>query len=250
VPSRRVVGWMFALAALFAWCGWVSGFHRGTNAAIETWGVSVVAVVVINVVGIRGLAGRPPKIRLAPDTSPTAAERPERPHRVLGLSVPWLVLVAITLCWELLGIDTGPDVPHLTISALSEAYRPLNAALLLWWISVGFGYAAALARRPLDSKPIDAATGPGQGSAPAFLVGAGHSGGRGFALLLPHVRAAGVAFWIAVIAAGVVIDRVGRVSYGRIATAEQFVRSISRTRLARSALIAAWLFAGWHLFAK
>jgi hypothetical protein len=44
---------------------------------------------------------------------------------------PWLGFIVVIVAWEVLGIDTGPNQYHLTISALAQAYRPLNAALLL-----------------------------------------------------------------------------------------------------------------------
>ena len=52
---------------------------------------------------------------------------------------PWLGLTLVVVAWEVLGIDTGPHQYHLTISALAQAYRPLNAALLLVWVLVGIG---------------------------------------------------------------------------------------------------------------
>ena len=57
---------------------------------------------------------------------------------------------AVALAWDVLGIDTGPHQYHLTISALAQAYRPLNAALLLVWMLVGVGYEAARVRAPID----------------------------------------------------------------------------------------------------
>ena len=61
---------------------------------------------------------------------------------------PWILLVVVALAWDVLGIDTGPHQYHLTISALAQAYRPLNAALLLTWMLAGVGYEAARARAP------------------------------------------------------------------------------------------------------
>ena len=54
-------------------------------------------------------------------------------------------LIVVVLAWEILGIDSGPHQYHLTISALAQAYRPLNAALLLVWVLIGIGYEAARA---------------------------------------------------------------------------------------------------------
>jgi hypothetical protein len=47
----------------------------------------------------------------------------------------------------------------------------------------------------------------------------------------------------------VAIDTAGRRSAGRLATAEEFVRFISTAWPANLALIAAWSFAGYQLFA-
>jgi hypothetical protein len=72
----------------------------------------------------------------------------------------------------------------------------------------------------------------------------------GSALLLPQNPAVGVAFWIFVPVAAVLIDLAARHSHGRLATTEEFVRFISHARVANLALIAAWLAAGYHLFAR
>ena len=61
----------------------------------------------------------------------------------------------VALAWDVLGIDTGPHEYHLTISALAQAYRPLNAALLLVWMLAGVGYGAARARAPVASTSAD-----------------------------------------------------------------------------------------------
>jgi hypothetical protein len=70
------------------------------------------------------------------------------------------------------------------------------------------------------------------------------------ALLLPQSPPAGLAFWVAVPLAVVLIDWGGRHSEGRRASAEEFIRFISTSRSAHYPLIAAWGFAGHHLFAR
>ena len=70
------------------------------------------------------------------------------------------------------------------------------------------------------------------------------------ALLLPQSPPVGVAFWVAVPVAAVLIDLTARRSGGRRADAEEFVRFVSTSTVANVALIAAWLFAGYHLFAR
>ena len=81
-----------------------------------------------------------------------------------------------------------------------------------------------------------------------MLALGGHPAGPG--LLLPSSPPIGVAFWIAVAIAGLVIDLWARRSDGRVANAEELIRFISTSTVARIALIAAWVFAGYHLFAR
>jgi len=69
-------------------------------------------------------------------------------------------------------------------------------------------------------------------------------------LLLPQSPGVGVAFWVAVPVVAVLIDAAARSSAGRRATAEEFIRFISTARPAHLALIAAWGFGGYHLFAR
>jgi hypothetical protein len=156
----------------------------------------------------------------------------------------------VALVWELLGIDTGPHEPHLTISALAQAFRALNAALLLVWMLTGLGYRAVRSRATaLDSSGAQAHGVSGGESASAAVIATFRPSARGLALLLPQSRAVGVTFWLALVVAGVLADRAARRSRGRLANAEDFVRLISGPRVARIALIVAWTFAGWHLFA-
>jgi len=167
------------------------------------------------------------------------------------------VLFVVALGWDVLGLDTGPHEYHLTISALSQAYRPLNAALLLVWILVGIGFGAARARSPVEREGVPfppVRTDPDTPAAGTTL-GAGliTLGGHPIvvpALLLPSSPPVGVAFWIAVPIAGLVVDQAARRSGGRMANAEEFVRFISTPRIANLLLIGAWVFAGYHLFAR
>ena len=69
-------------------------------------------------------------------------------------------------------------------------------------------------------------------------------------LLLPPSEPVGLAFWVAVPVAAVVIDVMARRSAGATATGEEVVRFISSARWARAFLVAAWLLAGYHLFAR
>jgi hypothetical protein len=70
------------------------------------------------------------------------------------------------------------------------------------------------------------------------------------ALLLPSNRPVGLAFWVGLLVVAVGVDLGARRSAGRVATAEEFARYISTAAVANVALIAAWAFAGYHLFAR
>ena len=245
--------------ALIVWCGWVSGFHRSSTPAEITWVVSLAIVIAVAVLFRRGSEGESLgwDIGRATDPWPRGGRGGGR-RAMLGVA-PWLGVIVIAAGWDSLGIDTGPHAYHLTISALSETYRALNALLLLVWMLVGIGYAAARARAPTGRSARGAASGRESASEPrggAALCAAGlaPSGSSGHpltpALLLPSNRAAGVVFWVGLLVVAVVVDLLARRSAGRLATAEEFARFISSAAVANVALIAAWAFAGYHLFAR
>jgi hypothetical protein len=227
---------------------------------VVTWLVSVGAVVAVDVSLWAGRKGLRWGWRLE-----AAADPWPRPGRggggpaSLG-TAPWLGLVLIALAWDVLALDTSPRRYHLTISALSQAYRPLNAGLLLFWLGVGVGYGATRARAPrnptrIAAEPPDAtphATSAAVfGMASATVSRARVLGGRSLpGLLLPEVPAVGVAFWVALPVAAIVIDQLARRSGGRFANAEEFLRFISTAMSAKVLLVAAWGFAGYHLFAR
>jgi len=247
-PVGRVLAAVAACVVLLAWCGWVSGFHRTSVAAEVTWVCSVTAVVAVAVVLRRGRNGRRGGWHLEP--VPLPWPRPGRggaSRALVGLA-PWLVLVLVVLTWDMLGLDTGRHQTHQTISALSQAYRPLNAMLLLVWMLVGVGYEAARVRAPVTpDRP-----GPAPAGRAAMGVVAASLGGypASPALLLPQNPAVGVAFWVAVPLVALLVDLVARRSDGRLANAEELVRFVSTPAWANVVLIAAWLFAGYHLFAR
>ncbi|HXZ61726.1 MAG TPA: hypothetical protein VEG62_03210 [Acidimicrobiales bacterium] len=248
---RRILA-VLAFMVLLAWCGWVSGFHRTSVAAEITWACSVAAVVAVDLLLWRGRTGARGGWRLEPAVQ--AWPRPARGgarRALLGLA-PWLVLALVAVTWDVLGLDTGPHQTHQTISALSQAYRPLNAGLLLVWMLVGVAYEAARVRRPARPGTPGVGTRDAGGAAGAMGVAAStlvaHPAAP--ALLLPQSPAAGVAFWVAVPVAAVLVDLVARRSDGRLATGEEVIRFISTPAWANVVLIAAWLFAGYHLFAR
>jgi hypothetical protein len=245
-----------AAVALCAWCGWASVYHRSTGPAETTWAFSLAAVLAVDLALWRGRRRMRLGWRLQPVAEPWP--RPGRGGRWLALRglAPWIILFAVALAWDVLGLDTGPHEYHLTISALAQAYRPLNAALLLVWMLVGIGYAAARARTPIGTEGIPASPikADPERPAPGTALGAGvvTLGGHPVVpgLLLPSSPAAGVAFWIAVPIAALLVDLAARRSHGRVARAEELARFVSTPLAANVALIAVWVFAGYHLFAR
>jgi hypothetical protein len=250
-----------------AWSGAISGLRRDSVAAEVTWLVSVGAVVAVDVCLWRGRRAMPWGWRLEPAAHPWP--RPGRGgwrRALLGVA-PWLVLVTVAAAWDVLGLATPSTQPHLTISALSQAYRTLNAVVLLIWIGAGVGYGVARARAPVaddEACPARHGRNPPEGGPIGGLAGGGLAGG-GLAhlgahrvvvgtsvvgLLLPEVPAAGLAFWVAVPVVAVVLDQVARRSSGRLADAEELVRFLSTGAVAKAALVATWLFIGYHLFAR
>ena len=241
---------------LCAWCGWVSGYHRTTMPAEVMWVFSLGAVVAADLALWQGRRAARYGWRLEPAADPWP--RPGRGGARLALAgvAPWLALITVALAWDVLGIDTGPHQYHLTISALAQAYRPLNAGLLLFWMLVGVGYEAARVRTPL-ANPSNRVNPVGRGPdtpASGAVLGAGlvNLGGHPATpgLLLPSSPPAGVAFWVAVPCAALLVDLVARRSDGHLANAEEFIRFISTPKVANVALIAVWVFAGYHLFAR
>jgi hypothetical protein len=158
-----------------------------------------------------------------------------------------VALALVVVAWEVLGIDTGAHEPHLTVSALSQAFRPFHAALLLVWIAVGLGYGMARAR---SRRLVDEA-GPPVGLS-AVAVGGGHpavGSSTAPALLLPANRAAGVGFWAGLVVVCLLVEVVARRSEGRLATAGDLIRLVARPTLVSLILVGLWSYAGWHLFA-
>jgi hypothetical protein len=246
VRSRRVLLGIGG-AALLVWCAAVSGYHRDSRGAVATWLISLAVVIAVDLSFWLGRHGMKHGWTLRPASHPWP--RPGRggsAHALAGTS-PWLLLLVVAAAWDVLGIDTGTHEAHLTLSALAQAYRPLNATVLLVWILVGVGYGAARARSPVE---VAAPPSRQEGGATFCASAALGSHGPRLALILPSSRPAGVAFWIAVLAAGVVTDLVARRTDGRVATAEEFVRFVSTSRVANVALVVAWTFAGYHLFAR
>ncbi len=256
--TRRLLCFVGAVV-LCAWCGWVSGFLRSSTQAEITWVVSLAIVIAVAVLFRRGRSGASFgwNVGQARDPWPRAGRGGGR--SALHGVAPWLVVVVVAAAWDALGIDTGPHEYHLTISALSQVYRALDALLLLVWMLVGIGYAAARARAPGGMRGQGASSGrsieqerPGGTALCAVSLVPGGATGHPLtpALLLPSNRPVGVAFWVGLLVAVTVVDLFARRSSGRVATAEEFVRFISSATVVNVMLIAAWVFAGYHLFAR
>jgi hypothetical protein len=243
---RRVLVLAAAALMLVAWCAFASGFARSTVGAWVVWAVSATAVIATSVLFGRGSRGRRLGWQLA-SPAPASAQAAAGSKRLAALW-PWLVLAGAIALWEFLGIDTGPQQPHLTLSAITGSYRSLDAATLCFWMAVGVGYGAARARRP---QPPEASTDPSPGglAATAGPLGGHHLLLSPLGLLLPASRTAGVAFWLAVFAAMLIVETWAQRSGGRVATAEQVVWQVNSWRLGNVVVVVGWLFAGWHLFA-
>ncbi len=226
--------------ALCAWCGWVSGFHRSTTPARVTWVVSLAAVVMVDLLLRQGGRGRRPGWRLRP-RSGSPPTLPGGPRRSLVATGPWLALALAVVAWEALGIDTGPREPHLTISSLTADYRAMNAAALLVWMLAGVLFGVVRARAGASGGAVSGR------AAGAVALGSFRAGPPG--LLLPASRGAGVAFWVCVVAAGGVVELLARRSGGRLATAAELVRLLTAPVAVRLVVVAAWAYAGYHLFA-
>jgi len=139
------------VAAGLAWCGWASAFAAGTRAGQAVWAVSLAGVVVADLV----ISWVPERQGVSPSTpaSDTAAAgsvrrtspQPEAVGCSWAAAWPWVAMLVVVVVWEILGIDTGPHQPHLTLSALTLAFRGMRAATLTVWIALGIGF--ALVRR-------------------------------------------------------------------------------------------------------
>lgn len=248
VSRHRMANRTLAAVTLVVWCGWASGFAPSGTGAFATWSASL---AVVAGAGVRWWWGRSrPGSTWHLEPVATAGPEPDADghrHALTGVA-PWLVVAVVVLTWEILGIDTGPTQPHLTLSALSQAFRPFRAATLGVWMAVGLGYGAARAR---SARPRTEPGPPVARWSSAGLAGAHPVVGRGVApaLLLPANRAVGVGFWVGVVAVCGLVELMARRSGGRVATAGELVRLVSRPTAMHLVVVGAWAYAGWHLFA-
>lgn len=230
----------------------MSGLRQSTDPAFAAWAGTLATVVAVDV-SLSGSARRGRRNGPPPGGLPGGRGR----NGGLRAYGPWIALILAAATWEALGIDTGRRTPHLTISALALAFRSLDAALFFVWVIAGLGFGLARARARPAPQPVPSARAARAEAAPD-RTGRSHGAGaaviavassRQLALLLPASKAAGVAFWIAWLAAWFLLDAAARLSGHRFADAERLLVSVSRPLAARVVLIGAWAYAGWHLFA-
>jgi hypothetical protein len=247
MAGRRVASAALVFVAC-AWCGWVSAYQKSTWPARATWLLSLAAVMVVGIVLVRGRRGA----RFGWHMRPVAESWPRPghggPRPILGGLSPWIAIAVVAVAWDVLALDTAENEHHLTISALSQAYRPLHAAILLVWMGVGVVYASARSRSPVGREREE---GPGAATAAMLCAVAARwhlPSLYGPALLVGTNNAVGVGFWLAVPACAVLVEVFARRSEGRVATFEELLRLLSGPAAGRAVAIAAWVFAGWHLF--
>ena len=214
------------------------------------------AVLLVDVALWRGKTGRRRGWHLEPVRDPWPRTGRGGTGPALRGVAPWLALVrGRSLAWEVLGIDTGPHQYHLTISALAQAYRPLNAALLLVWMLVGVGYEAARVRAP-------AATSGGRRGSDA--IRRPRRAGARWPQPWDHSEPTTARRRCSAVRARPSVSPSGWPSRSRPSSSTwQLGARTAAGRLQRSssasspphgsanlALIVAWVFAGYHLFAR
>lgn len=263
---------MVLVGLAVAWCGWASAFPAGTRDGQAMWAASLAGVVAVDValslVPSGAWTGR---LRRAGAGSASDRARAARGEVPLSWSSgwPWAVLLVVVVVWEILGIDTGPHQPHLTLSALTLAFRGMRAATLAVWI--GLGVVFAVVRRharqagggdgrwsPRHRPPRSA---PGAGATAAMVAFPATARSAlvptralprpepMLALLLGDSRAVGVGFWIGVVACAVLVELAARRAAATVASFETVMLAVTGPPVARLAAVAAWVYAGWHLFA-
>lgn len=137
MSSWRVRALALAVAIVIA-SAWASGWQRFTwGARLGTFGCALA------VLGI-GLFWRLRRRSTGPSGVDDAATLPAVNH---AGAAAWLVVIAVAVVWDVLGLLTPPGHHHLTLSALELAYRPLHAVLFAYWLAFGWVLAYEPVRR-------------------------------------------------------------------------------------------------------
>lgn len=223
-PSpRRLAG----AAALVAWTALASFGRPGTPLGQAAWAGSLAIVVLSG--ASWGIAAR----RRPPHPRAEVAQR-------TGSWLPWLALAVVVTAWEALGIDTRPQVVHLTLSSLVLHFQGMRAAAELVWCGIGLAFARVRAdearqrgTRPLRGGGVDAPGAP-------FVV---------LALLIGTDPSTGFAFFAAVMAAAGVLEALSRCRRSGVASLAETLRRLGEPPALRLMSAAVWVFGGWHLFA-
>jgi hypothetical protein len=132
------------VAAVIALAVVDSGTSLGTWQARATYAGTAVAVVVV--------ASAVRRSRRLTGSAPGAAGRPtgaRDPAGGRGLAL-WLGVVGVAATWDVLALLTPPDRHHLTLSALTLAYRAFHVIVFTCWVAVGGVLVAAPLRQRSD----------------------------------------------------------------------------------------------------
>lgn len=132
-----------AIAAVIALAVADSGTSLKTWQARVTYAGTAVAVVVV--------ASTARRSRRLAASAAGACGRPvdgtRDPSDGRGLAL-WLGVVGVAATWDVLALLTPPDRHHLTLSALSLAYRAFHVVVFACWVAIG----AVLVAAPLRQR--------------------------------------------------------------------------------------------------
>ncbi|MDA8274258.1 MAG: hypothetical protein M0029_02630 [Actinomycetota bacterium] len=132
-----------AVAAVIALALVDSGTSLKTWQARVTYAGSAIAVVTV--------ASTVRRRRRLATSMPGPSGRPKDegardPSDGRGLAL-WLGVVGVAATWDVLALLTPPDRHHLTLSALTLAYRAFHVVVFAFWVAIGGVLVAAPLRR-------------------------------------------------------------------------------------------------------
>ena len=117
---------MLVGGAAYAWLA--AGTRPFTTGADVVTALPLVALVVVVVVQL--LTGRPARMVGARDDRSPA-----------GGAVPWLLLIAAAVAWELAALFGSPRSAHPTVSSIYDSvarWQAAKAAILFGWLALGW----------------------------------------------------------------------------------------------------------------